>query len=82
MAPSLPKTTVYKAVLALFSGPRSHPYDSLDIAATSETEAIGKAFEWARNPSREVASGTRLVVTTDGKSIFNEPLDWTNAPRP
>ena len=36
--------------------------------AASESEAIDKAFEWARNPTREVASGTRLVVTIDGKT--------------
>ncbi len=80
MAESAPKT--YKAVLALFSGPRSHPYDSADIVAASEPEAIDRAFEWARTPSREVAPETHLVVTIDGKSILNEPLDWTNAPRP
>jgi hypothetical protein len=72
----------YKAVLALLSGPNFHPYDSTDIAAHSESEAKAKAFEWARNPKREVLAGTRLVVTIDGKSVLNEPLDWTNAQRP
>jgi hypothetical protein len=80
MASSATKT--YKAVLALFSGPRSHPYDSADIAVAAETEAIDRAWEWARDPKREVVPGTRLVVTIDGKSILNEPLDWTNAARP
>ena len=75
-------TNTYKTVLALFSGPRSHPYDSTDIVVATDSEAIDRAWEWARDPKREVAPGTRLVVTIDGKSILNEPLDWTNAPRP
>ena len=79
---SVAPTKTYKAVLALFSGPRSHPYDSLDIVAATESEAKDKAWVWARNPEREVVANTRLVVTIDGKSILNEPLDWTNAPRP
>jgi hypothetical protein len=32
------KTMLYKAVLALFFGPRSHPYDSADIVAASQSE--------------------------------------------
>jgi hypothetical protein len=79
MADSVTKT--YKAALALFSGPRSHPYDSTDIVATSDAKAIDTAWGWARNPNRQVDPGTRLVVTIEGKSILNEPLDWTNAPR-
>lgn len=79
MADSSTKT--YKAVLAIFSGPRCHPYDSTDIVAAADSDAIDRAWEWARDPNREVVSGTHLVVTIDGKSILNEPLDWTNAPR-
>ena len=80
MADSTTKT--YKAVLAIFSGPRSHPYDFTDIVAITDSEAIDKAWAWVRDPKREVVSGTRLVVTIDGKSILSELLDWTNAPRP
>jgi len=72
----------YKAVLALLSGPNFHPYDSHDIVAPSEAKAIDQAFQWARNPAREVVLGTHLVVTIDGKSILSEKLDWTNTPRP
>jgi hypothetical protein len=79
MASSAPQT--YKAVLAIFSGPRSHRYDSTDIVAATEEVAIDKAWEWARNPKREVSPETRLVVLSiDGRAILNEPLDWTNAP--
>jgi hypothetical protein len=81
MAESAPKTLTYKAVVALFSGPRSQPYDSMDIVAATEAEAKDKAWAWARHPKREVLQGTRLVVTIDGKSILSEPLDWTNASR-
>jgi hypothetical protein len=77
-----PATKTYKAVLAIFSGPRSHPYDSTDIVVATDAEAIDKAWEWARQPDREVSPEAHLVVTIDGKSILNEPLDWTNAPRP
>ena len=76
------KMLTYKAVLALFSGPTLHPYDSTDIVAAKESEAVDKAVEWSRNPSREVVPGTHLVVTIDGRSIHSEKLDWTNAPRP
>lgn len=74
-------TLTYKSVLARFSGPRSYPYDSVDIAAASDEKAIDKAWEWARQPDREVSPETRLVVSIGRKVILNEPLDWTNAPR-
>ena len=78
-----PSTTAltYKAALALQAGPRFDPYDGIDIVAMSEADAKDRAWEWARNPQREVVEGTRLVVTIDGRSILNEPLDWTNAAR-
>ena len=75
------KTPIYKAALALLSGPGIHPYESTDIVAASKSEAIDKAVEWSRNSEREVVPGTYLVVTIDGRSIHNEKLDWTNAPR-
>jgi hypothetical protein len=73
----------YKAVLALFSGPSLHPYDSADIIAAGDSEAVDQAVEWSRNPDREVYEGrTHLVVTIDGRSVYSEKLGWTNAPRP
>jgi hypothetical protein len=74
------KPATYKASLALFSGPALQPYDSNEVAAASETEAITKAIEWAQNPAREVVGGSHLMVTIEGKSIFSEKLGWTNAP--
>jgi hypothetical protein len=65
----------YRAVLALFSGPDLYPFDSRDILATSESEAIDKAVKWSRNPAREVPPGTHLVVTIDGRSILSEKLN-------
>ena len=81
MAKPATSTLTYKAVLALLSGPHPHPYNSTDIVAASESDAIDHAFEWARDPKREIVTGTYLVVTIDGKSILSEPLDWANAPR-
>ena len=75
-------TKTYKASLALFSGPRSHLYDSADIVVATDAAAIDRAWEWVRDPKRQVVPGTRLVVTIHRKSILNAPLDWTNAPRP
>jgi hypothetical protein len=82
MAEPATKTLIYKAALALLSGPGIHPYESTDILAAGDSEAIDKATEWSRNPQREVAPGTYLVVTIDGRSIHSKKLDWTNAPRP
>jgi hypothetical protein len=82
MAEAATQKQTYKTALAYFSGPRFHPFDSTDILAASESEAIDKAIEWSRNPVREVGPGTYLVVTIDGRSIHSEKLDWTNAPRP
>jgi hypothetical protein len=75
------KRATYKAALALFSGPALQPYDSNDVVAASETEAITKAIEWAQNPAREVVGGSHLMVIANGKSIFTEKLGWTDAPR-
>jgi hypothetical protein len=74
------KPATYTATLALFSGPALQPYDSNDVAAASETEAITKAIEWAQNPAREVVGGSHLMVMANGKSVFSEKLGWTNAP--
>ena len=74
MADRVSKTLTYGAALALFHGPLLHPYDSIDIAAASESEAIEKALKWSRDPNREVVPGTYLVVKTDGRSIHSEKL--------
>jgi hypothetical protein len=76
------RTVTYKAALAFFSGPALQPYDSNDVEAASETEAITKAIEWAQNPTREVVGGSHLIVTVNGKSIFSEKLGWTNVQIP
>jgi hypothetical protein len=75
------KPATYKAALALFSGPALAPYDSNDVEAASETEAITKAIEWAQHPAREVVGGSHLMVMANDKSIFSEKLGWTNAPK-
>ena len=75
------KSANYKAALALFSGPALQPYDSNDVMAGSETEAITKAIDWAQNPARKVVEGSHLMVTVNGKSIFSEKLGWTNIPK-
>jgi hypothetical protein len=73
------KPSTYKVALALFSGPALQPYESNDVEAASETEAITKAIEWAQNPAREVVGGSHLMVMANGKTIFSEKLGWTNA---
>ena len=67
-------TKTYRAALALFQGPALHPYDSIDIVAASESEAIDKALKWSSDPNREVVPGTYLVVKIDGRSIHSEKL--------
>jgi hypothetical protein len=74
MANPATKTLTYRAALALIHGPALHPYDSIDILATSESEAIAKALKWSRDPNREVVPETYLVVKIDGRSIHNEKL--------
>jgi hypothetical protein len=81
LTPPRAGTLIYKAALALQSGPHFHPYDSTDILAATESDAKDRAWEWVRQPEREVDQGSRLVVTISGKSILNEPLDWSNPPR-
>jgi len=74
MANPATKPLTYRAALALFHGPVLYPYDSIDIVAASEAEAIHKAIEWSKDPNREVVPGTYLVVKTDGRSIHREKL--------
>lgn len=67
---------IYKAALALSSGPRFHPYLGIDIEADTDSEAADKAMEWALKNAHEVLPQTWLQVMLDGRGVHSEKLDW------
>lgn len=81
MTKAAPQKPIYKAALALLSGPRFHPYLGIDIEAATDVEAADKAMEWALKNAREVLPQTWLQVTLEGRGVHSEKLEWDNAPR-
>lgn len=72
---------LYKAALGRQSGPRFHADLSKDIEAATDVEAAKKAMEWALKNAREVLPDTELQVTSDGRVVQREKLDWHSGPR-
>jgi hypothetical protein len=76
MAQTAPQKHIYKAALALLSGPRYHPYLGTDIEAATVADAATDAMEWALKNASEVLPQTWLQITLDGRGVHSEKLDW------
>jgi hypothetical protein len=70
---------IYRAAFAHLS---VHPYLGIDIAATTDVEAVDMAMKWALDNASAVLPQTWLQVTLEGRSVHSEKLEWNNAARP
>jgi hypothetical protein len=79
MTKSARQKRIYRAALAHLS---VHPYLGIDIAATTDAEAVDKAMKWALKSASAVLPQTWLQVTMEGRSVHSAKLEWNNAARP
>jgi hypothetical protein len=81
MSKPAPQNRSYKAALGRLSGPRFHADLSVDFEAATDAEAAEKAMEWALKNVRGVYPHTELQLTSDGRVVHREKLEWHSAPR-
>jgi hypothetical protein len=79
MTKSARQKRIYRAAFAHLS---VHPYLGIDIAATTDAEAVDKAMKWALTNAFAALPQTWRQVTLEGRSVHSEKLEWNNAARP
>jgi hypothetical protein len=68
-----PQTT-YVAALCRMVGKEFVPYDSKQIQAPNDDEAVRKAIEWRVNSITTIDDRTWLQVVRDGKAIYSKEI--------